>query len=318
MKLALVKPRKALNKAFLKVKPNRSEIENFKANLIKLIDRIDKNESEEFHKNLVADFLKETYYKENHFINTKGRTDLVIHNGKDAKTSVGVIIETKKPDNKYEMLKKDNVNVKAFHELMLYYLRERISLKNLEIKYLVATNIYEWFIFDANTFEKEFAQNKNLVKQFTDFEEGRLSGKTTDIFYNDIAKPFIDNIKNEIEFAYFDIREYEKPLRNNDKKDDNLLIALFKLISPEHLLKLPFINDSNTLDRGFYTEMLHLIGLSETKEGSKKVIGRKAEKERNPGSLIENTITILQYEDCLGQIKALNYGETKDEQLYNV
>ena len=109
MKLALVKPRKALNKAFLKVKPHRPEIDKFKANLIKLIDTINKNESEEFHKNLVSDFLKETYYKDNHFINTKGRTDLVIHNGKDAKSSVGVIIETKKPTNKTEMLKKDSM-----------------------------------------------------------------------------------------------------------------------------------------------------------------------------------------------------------------
>ncbi len=318
MKLNLVKPRKALNKAFLKVKPNRSEIENFKTNLIQLLDTINESESEEFHKNLVSELLKDTYYKENHFINTKGRTDLVIHNGKNAKSTVGVIIETKKPTNKVEMLSKDKINTKAFQELVLYYLRERISLKNLEIKYIVATNIFEWFIFDANIFEKEFAQNKTLVKQFTDFEEGRLSGKTTDFFYKEIAEPAIENIKNEIEFTYFDIREYNKPLRNDDKKDDNKLIALYKLLSPEHLLKLPFINDSNSLDKSFYTELLHIIGLSETKEGSKKLIGRKPESERDQGSLLENTMTILKVEDCLSQVKASNYGENREEQLYNV
>jgi len=32
--------------------------------------------------------------------------------------------------------------------------------------------------------------------------------------------PFISDIKQNIEFTYFDIREYEKPLRNDDKKDD--------------------------------------------------------------------------------------------------
>ncbi len=304
--------------AFLKVKPNRSEIENFKANLIQLLDTINESESEEFHKNLVSQFLKDTYYKDNHFINTKGRTDLVIHNGKDAKSTVGVVIEAKKPTNKSEMLRKDKVNSKALQELVLYYLRERITLKNLEIKFVVATNIYEWFIFDASIFEKEFAQNKALVKQFTDFEEARLSGTKTDFFYKEIAEPAIENIKNEIDFTYFDIREYGKPLRNDDKKDDNKLIALYKLLSPEHLLKLPFVNDSNSLDKSFYTELLHILGLSETKEGSKKLIGRKPEKERNPGSLIENTMTILQYEDCLGQIKASNYGATKNEQLYSV
>jgi hypothetical protein len=143
------KPRKALNKAFLKVKPNRIEIEGFKANLISLLDRTNDTESEEFHKNLVSDFLKDTYYKQNHFINTKGRNDLVIHNGNTAKSTVGVIIEAKNPTNKSEMLTNRNMNKKAFQELVLYYLRERITHKNLEVKHLIATNINEWFIFDA-------------------------------------------------------------------------------------------------------------------------------------------------------------------------
>lgn len=84
MILKPLKPRKALNKAFLKVKPNRTEIEDFKATLVQLLDRINQSESEEFHKNLISDFLKDTYYKQNHFINTKGRNDLVIHNGDKA------------------------------------------------------------------------------------------------------------------------------------------------------------------------------------------------------------------------------------------
>ncbi len=81
MKLNKLKPKKSLNKAFLKVKPNRTEIEHFKTNLIQLLDHINDAESEEFHKNLVIDFLNSTYYKPNYFINTKGRNDLVIHNG---------------------------------------------------------------------------------------------------------------------------------------------------------------------------------------------------------------------------------------------
>jgi hypothetical protein len=105
MKLNILKPRKAINKAFLKIKPNRTVIENFKTNLIQLLDRINDTESEEFHKNLVTDFLKKTYYEPNHFINTKGRNDLVIHNGNKPKSTVGVIIEAKKPTNKAEMLK---------------------------------------------------------------------------------------------------------------------------------------------------------------------------------------------------------------------
>jgi hypothetical protein len=59
------------------------------------MDSIDDSESEEFHKNLVISFLKKTYYDPNHFINTKGRNDLVILNGEKAAISVALIIEAK-------------------------------------------------------------------------------------------------------------------------------------------------------------------------------------------------------------------------------
>ena len=319
MELHILKPRKALNKAFLKVKPNRTEIESFKTNLTQLLDSTNDTESEEFHKNLVIDFLKKTYYDPNHFVNTKGRNDLVIHNGDKAASTVGVIIEAKKPTNKSEMLTKDKINAKAFQELVLYYLRERITLKNIEIKYLIATNINEWFIFDATIFDRLFAQNKNLVKQFNDFEGGRLADTKTDFFYKQIAEPFISEIKQYVEFTYFDIREFEKPLRNDDKKDDNKLIALFKLLSPEHLLKLPFTNDSNSLDKRFYGELLHIIGLTETKDGSKKIIERNKEGERNTGSFLENAIIQL---DSLDKISRLGnpsqFGATLQERLFSV
>ncbi|POY34703.1 type II restriction endonuclease [Solitalea longa] len=315
----LLNPRKTLNKAFLKVKPNRSEIEKFKFNLIHLLDQINDKESEEFHKNLIADFLKNTYYSPNHFVNTKGRNDLVIHNGKDAKSTVGVLIEAKSTTNKAEMLSIENINAKAFQELVLYYLRERITHKNLEIKHLVVTNIYEWFIFDAASFEKHLTQNKQLVKQFIDFEERRLSGTKTDFFYKEIAGPIIETVVSEFQFTHFDLKEYDKPLRNNDKQDDTKLIALFKLLSPEHLLKLPFTNDSNSLDKRFYSELLHIIGLTETKDGSKKLIERKKIGERNNGSLLENTIKQLDSLDKISRLeKPSQYGENHQERLFNV
>ncbi|WP_231940065.1 DUF7149 domain-containing protein [Dolichospermum compactum] len=314
-----MQPRESLNKAFLKVKANRNDIENFKKNLHSLIEKINESESEEFHKNLIGDFLKNTYYGANHFINTKGRNDFVIHNGKDAKSKVGVILEAKKPTNKSEMLKADNLNTKALQELVLYFLRERLTEKNLEIKYLIATNIYEWFIFDANSFEKAFVENKTLVQQFTDFEAGRLSNKKTDFFYKEIAKPAIDGIADKITFTHFDIREYQQYLQPGENLNDHQLIPLFKLFSPEHLLKLPFANDSNTLDKGFYSELLHIIGLTETKEGGKKLIQRKKENERNIGSLIENAINQLDSLDKVSRLqKPEQFGETYQEQLFNL
>jgi len=319
MEIRILKPRKALNKAFLKVKPNRTEIESFKTNLSQLLDRINDSESEEFHKNLVSDFLKKTYYDPNFFINTKGRNDLVIHNGLNANSTVGVIIEAKKPTNKAEMITTKKLNAKAFQELVLYYLRERITHKNLEVKHLVATNINEWFIFDATLFDRLFAQNKNLVKQFNDFEAGRLADTKTDFFYKQVAEPFIDSITSEIEFTYFNIQDFEKPLRNTDKSDDNSLIALFKLLSPEHLLKLPFTNDSNSLDKRFYSELLHIIGLTETKEGSKKLIERNKTGERNTGTILEDAIIQLDSLDKLSRLEKPNqFGNTQQERLFNV
>jgi hypothetical protein len=63
-------------------------------------------------------------------------------------------------------------------------------------------------------------------------------------------------------------------------------------LSPSHLLKLPF-NDSNTLDKSFYNELLHIIGLTETKDGGKRLIERNKENQRNSGSLMEDTIIQL-------------------------
>jgi adenine-specific DNA-methyltransferase len=319
MEINLLNLRNSINKAYLKVKPNRTQIETFKKNIKNLFDQIKDSESEEFHKNIISEFLKNTYYSPNHYINTKGRSDLVIHNGKDSNSTVGVLFEVKKPGNKSEMPTCENINSKAFQELILYYLRERITNKNIEIKHLVITNIIEWFIFNANDFEKFFANDKSLVKQFIDFQEGRLSGTNTDFFYKNIAEPFCNKLESPISITHFDIRDSETTIKNADREDDNKLITLYKVLSPEHLLKLPFANDSNTLDKTFYNELLHIIGLEETKEGSKKIIGRKDEKKRNPGSLIENSITILKSEDCLSQLpKLYDYGNSKEEQVFNI
>ncbi|MDB4516240.1 hypothetical protein N9089_01425 [Crocinitomicaceae bacterium] len=120
-----------------------------------------------------------------------------------------------------------------------------------------------------------------------------MADTKTDFFYKQVAEPFIAEIKDEIEFTYFNIQDYQKPLRNDDKADDNKLIALFKLLSPEHLLKLAFTNDSNSLDKRFYSELLHILGLTETKEGSKKIIERNKAGERNTGSILEDAIIQL-------------------------
>ncbi len=139
MKLISNNPKQSLNKAYLKEKVGRIDIEAFKTNFSTLLSKINEKESEEHLKNIISDFLKDTWYKDLHEINTKGRNDLVIHTGKTAKDTVGVIIEVKKTSNKTEMISEAKPNVKAMHELILYYLRERTEHNNIDIKYLIVT-----------------------------------------------------------------------------------------------------------------------------------------------------------------------------------
>lgn len=98
-----------------------------------------------------------------------------------------------------------------------------------------------------------------------------MSFNTTDKFYSEIAKNYIEEVKSEIEFTYFNLNDYKNRV---EKEEDNSLVELYKILSPIHLLKLPFLNDSNTLDRGFYRELLHIMGLEEvTTDRGKKMYG---------------------------------------------
>ena len=308
-------PLKSLNKAYRKQKIDHSEIELFRKNLKKLLEELDEQEYEEHLKNDVTQFLNETWYKGDYYINTKDRADLVIHNDNKASSTVGVLLEVKKPSNKPEMVTKDKLNAKALQELVLYYLRERIEEENRDIKHIIITNVYEWFIFDGSVFYDCFFKNKKLVKAFHEWNKGQKDSSSTSMFYQDIAGPAIEEVEDILEFTYLDLREYdlEKESEENLKK----LIPACKILSPTHLLNLPFVNDSNTLDRRFYNELLYIIGLEEVKEKGKKVIQRK--KDPDPGSMLENTITILEVEDRLRKLSdPKSFGETTEERIFNV
>lgn len=318
MKLIPLSPKKALNKAFLKQRPLRSDIDLFKTNLIKLLGKIDEIEREENQKNHIRDFLLNTYYKDSNEINTKGSQDLAIHTGKNNKTPVGVIVEAKRPGNKADWISAGKPNGKALHELVLYYLRERIEENNNNIQYLIATNIYEWYIIESHHFERLFYRNKTLVKQYEDWRNRKKVASDTKLFYTEIVKPFIDGVDEKIPCIFFDIRDYGKFLKQAASEEDKNLIALFKILSPNHLLRVPFVNDSNSLDERFYKELLHIIGLEEAKEGSKNIIRRKI-KDRNAGSLIENTISAIEAEDPFHKIPDISaYGADKDSRLFNI
>ena len=319
MKLLPQSPKKVL-KAFLKQKPLRSEIDLFKGNLISLLDKIEiiekrpKDESEEHLKNDLRDFLRDTYYRETNALNTKDKKDLVLHLGKSTSSEVGVIIEAKRPTNVHEMISAETPNKKALHELILYYLDERIRAGNNQLKQLVITNIHEWYIIDANYFDKHIYRNTQIRKLY----DTKLGDKKDNpFFYEEILK-IVSTITVDIPCVYFDIRDYNKILRNSNKEDDRHLNALQKILSPQHLLKIATPNDGNTLNEQFYRELLHIIGLEEAKENGKNIIRRKKEG-RSSASLIEATIEAIKTEDVLHRIPDQSiYGQNVDEKIYNV
>jgi len=111
------------------------------------------------------------------------------------------------------------------------------------------------------------------------------------------------------------LREYSQTIG----EDEHQLISLYKIFSPEHLLKLPFANDSNSLDKNFYSELLHIIGLTEIKEGGKKLIQRLQPAARQPGSLLENAISQVESLDKISRLpNPEEFGETEEERLFNI
>jgi adenine-specific DNA-methyltransferase len=304
-----INTRKALNPAYRKHKPLRKDVTNFIEqlqdciNAVKLSD--DNGESEEHTKSHFTTFFKTTFYA-NNYINTKDRIDLAIYLEDKPTSDVGVIIEAKKPSNKSEFLKPDNLNRKALQELLLYYLRERLDNNNNNIKHLIATNGYEWYLFKSEDFYNYFFKNKALIKEYKDFRDGLKDTTKNELFYNEIAKKYIAEVEQDLPYVHLDFTK-----TNLSKLQDGNLNTLYKIFSDVHILGRPFGNDSNQLNKTFYNELLHIIGLEEVKDKGKKVINRKTEKDRDYASLLENTIFHLEDRDYLSNIKSIPNGVDK-------
>lgn len=296
--------RKSINPAYRKHKPSREEVTHFFTELKQCIDTIklsdEKNESEEHIKGPIKSFFHNTFYKEN-LINTKDRIDLAIYLGKDAKSDVGVIIEAKKPSNKGEFLTDSNLNKKALQELLLYYLRERLDNKNNNLKHLITTNGYEWFLFKAEDFYTHFFKNRALIKEYEQFRDGLKDTSKNELFYTEIASKYIAQVQDELPFVHIDFSK-----TNFATLSDAQLNIWYKVFSNIHLLGHSFGNDSNKLNGAFYLELLHIIGLEEIKDKGKKIIDRKPEANRDYASLLENTIFTLEDKDHLPKIKSVS------------
>ena len=316
MKLNTQTINKSLSPSYRLLKPKRNEMEHFKRSIQCYLNVINSNESEENLKTHLMDFFKKLYGKE-HLIEQQERIDFVIRTGGKG-TNAAILFESKKLSNKQDMISHDNINKKALHELVLYFMRERYA-NNTDIKFLVICNEFAFYVFEANEFERSFYKNTNFKNDFVAWTEGKKTDSTTDFFYNSIVKPFIAQSGIDLTATYFDLNDFRRIIFNNDLTEDNKLIPLFKVLSPEHLLKKPFANDSNSLNQLFYDELLHVIGLFEEKDSSKLLIKRLEEKKRNPASLLENTISKLKREDeFMDHSLFALYGTENEERSFNM
>ena len=284
--------KQSINRNVEAIMPQDDQKEAFKNALESYFNKIKANEheSEEFQKGVFKDFLEEIIPDKQ--INTRGKIDLAIYNGKSTDSNVGVIVEYKKLDNTAEMMSLDNLNAKGFRELVAYYLRERVINKNIEVKKGIVTNGYQFFVIDSNELEKYFYKNKKLVDNFKKFERRQLSSSKTDFLFDEVIAPEIDKALNKkIKIGYFDLKNSIKKGTTEFKKQD--ITRLYRFFSVENLLNEMVFADSNSLNKNFYNELLYIMGLHEEKKGGNKVIARFKEGKRQDASLVENAIEQL-------------------------
>lgn len=265
---------KKFNKRYYQLKLENSNVENFQKNVkhyIKMIDTaISEGESEEHIKNITNSFLKTSFFSdEKYTINTNGKIDSSIKvNGK-----IEAIIETKKPSNKSEMASKDNINVKALHESIFYYMvktrdcngKKVKRIPDVEIRRIVITDTKKWVLIDANEIEK--IVDGYLERLFYKYQNMQLIyAHNTDKFYEDI-KVYLNtlNINEILPYVFFEINEYV-PLKK--------VKYLYKIFNKAYLLKNIANNEASihVLNNKFYQELLYIMGLKEKVGKSSKTI----------------------------------------------
>ncbi|WP_121275902.1 class I SAM-dependent DNA methyltransferase [Helicobacter pylori] len=169
---------------------------------------------------------------------------------------VEVIIEFKALKNPNEFVKGGDLNVKALHESLFYYLIERNNGNN-NLKHLILGTIKELYIIDANEFEV-FNKDKEIQKAFEDCHDKKGNDPRTKAFYDACQKRL-----NELDHS---LKYHHIPL-----KKENLAL-IYQALSPNFLLKIPKYSDANTLNKDFYEELLYILGLEEQNEKGKTLI----------------------------------------------
>ncbi|OPG56713.1 DUF7149 domain-containing protein [Helicobacter pylori] len=229
--------------------PNQEQLKDFETAFNAFLET-NQQENEDHHKDAFNDLLKGVFkYK----VKPTKKIDSTILNENN---KVEVIIEFKALKNPNEFIKKGDLNVKALHESLLYYLIERKNGNN-NLKRLILGTIKELYIIDANEFEI-FNKDKEIQKAFENCHDKKGNDPRTKAFYDACQKRL-----NELDHS---LKYHHIPL-----KKENLAL-IYQALSPNFLLKIPKYSDANTLNKDFYEELLYILGLEEKNEKGKTLI----------------------------------------------
>lgn len=209
MSIRIITPKKSINSAFLKLPVPIEKMEDFKLSLKNLYSKRNLTQDEEYHKGEIWNFLRKIF-EPDYSVQVNRPIDLCIFNGNTASAKPAVIIEAKSPTNATEMFSIEHPNVKSLQELVYYFMLEYVHSGNHEIKWLAITNFDEWYFFDVKDFIRYFGnKSKPIYDQFLKFKANQMSGNKTSDFYNDIAKPAIDDFlaSCDINVVHFNLED---------------------------------------------------------------------------------------------------------------
>ena len=287
----ILTPNQSVLKAYLKESVSLNELQAFRNAMQTLFMRINPSESEEFNKNLVIDFLGQSLYKSNSYmVNTYYRTDLAIYSNVNLHNGHPMVLFEFKGPSRPDMVSINDLKKKSLYELVLYYIREEIQKKNTDVKHLIITNCWEYFIFEKKLFYQLFAKDRKFVQNILNADTG---GDNTDYIYNAIIKPKVEEIESKLQFTYLDLKRFEKNIGSEDILNNKYFVSAYKLFSPVHLLKQPFKSDHNTLNKNFYKELLYIMGVEEIVDKETHKIIRLKENKQDY-SLLEQTYAKLE------------------------
>ncbi|WP_305877497.1 class I SAM-dependent DNA methyltransferase [Helicobacter pylori] len=266
--------------------PKKETIENFEKEMNSLLENAKRKNGEEFQKNEINKFLKNTY---NHDCNTDEKVDSAIYMGKEA----WVLIEVKALNNRNEFPKdRENPLSKAFCQMVFYFLNAIEN--NNSLKHAIICNAHEFFLFDCKDllFLKDDKRIKDFYKKCAK-KEG--TDPSTKRFYSDLEEYLKKDFKGELPYTHFNLSSY----------DPKELPLIYQVLSHEVLLKQRKTLDANTLNKDFYEELLYILGLEEQNDKGKILI-KPSRTENSLSAALKKKYENLDDEEVMALLIAWN------------